>query len=117
MEDNKPKSIRNIRKLKKKSNRISESFKRTIFIRGNKTSNNVINFLKDIVPNILIFRDPLENKNQSCMVENIKFIHSKAEIKLKSFVQKLRPPYFYSDHIIKSALTILSSEEHTKTKF
>jgi hypothetical protein len=81
MEDNKPKSIRNIRKLKKKSNRITESYKRTIFIRGNKTSNNVLNFLKDIVSFIIIYRDPLEKKNLSCTVVNIKFTPSKAGIK------------------------------------
>jgi hypothetical protein len=64
MEDNKPKSIKNIRKLKKKSNRVAESYKRTIFIRGNKTSNNVLNFLKDIVLNIIISRGHSEKKNQ-----------------------------------------------------
>jgi len=37
-EQQKPKSLRQIRKLKKKSTRIAEAWKKTLIVRGNRTS-------------------------------------------------------------------------------
>lgn len=48
MEEQKPKSIRQLRKLKKRQHRANESWKKTLIVRGNKTSESVLGFLKDI---------------------------------------------------------------------
>jgi hypothetical protein len=45
----KPKSIRAIRKLRKSQPKLIEGVKKTMLIRGNKSSNEVMSFLKDIV--------------------------------------------------------------------
>lgn len=51
--EEKPKSIRAIRKLRKKEPKMIEGIKNTLFLRGNKSSNDVMTFMKDIVLYIL----------------------------------------------------------------
>jgi hypothetical protein len=47
--EEKPKSIRAIRRLRKKEPKLIEGIKNTLFLRGNKSSNEVMSFMKDLV--------------------------------------------------------------------
>ena len=49
----KPKSIRAIRRLRKKEPKLVEGIKQTLFVRGNKTSQHVTGLMKDLVINYL----------------------------------------------------------------
>lgn len=49
MEKEKPKSIRAIRRLRKKEPKMVEGVKNTLFLRGNKTSHEVTTLFKDLV--------------------------------------------------------------------
>ncbi len=62
----KPKSIRAIRKLRKSQPKLIEGPKKTMLIRGNKSSNEVMSFLKDIV--YILLSIEILKERQSCVL-------------------------------------------------
>ena len=49
----KPKSIKTIRRLRKKEPKLVEGVKQTLFIKGNKSSHSVSGLMKDLVSSCL----------------------------------------------------------------
>ena len=47
--EGKPKSIKAVRRLRKREPKAVEGVKQTMFVRGNKTSDSVMGLMKDLV--------------------------------------------------------------------
>ena len=113
--EQRPKSIRAIRRLRKKEPKLVEGVKQTLFLRGNKSNDSLLNFLKNMVY-LIAFSVPSENSIALCFPGNTIFTHSKAKMNSSISARRWTLPCLCSaltarkDRITSSSAGLMSTK-------